>query len=221
MDLMSSDEAWLLVKSLSETLKRGSRPQLVTPLLVKFLIDDAIETVRSSGAIKALGNTMAEAVAGYVRRLAAREASLSEVNTEDQVIGAARVLGMLSLSGDYVPRAFYSDAAHRELSARFGPNADAIFDSLTKSGLLDKSSFAGTTKLRFGLDPVAEYLAAFFWLDRLRNDSDQWTDWTDGLQKVQGYPAGIQGFLSAVTECCVRYRSHFNVPFKHLPWDAQ
>ena len=57
-------------------------------------------------------------------------------------------------------------------------------------------------KVRFALDPLAEYLAALYLVDSYGRDKDKWMEFINQAKSVKDLDT-IQGFLLAVQDCCV------------------
>ena len=57
-------------------------------------------------------------------------------------------------------------------------------------------------KLRFSLDPLSEYLAGFYLVDEYKGDEKLWRNFIDSIDKKDGSPDSIRGFLQAVHDCC-------------------
>jgi hypothetical protein len=67
-------------------------------------------------------------------------------------------------------------------------------------------------RIRYLLDPLAEYLAGLYVIETNANKEDKWKEFlTYGLD-VQGAPAAIRGFLLAIRDCCVARQNDVNIP---------
>jgi HEAT repeat protein len=66
--------------------------------------------------------------------------------------------------------------------------------------------------VRFSLDPLAEYLAAFYLVERCGKFEDLWKEFFDTTEKEPGAPETIKGFLLAVRDCCLEKGIGYNVP---------
>jgi hypothetical protein len=61
-------------------------------------------------------------------------------------------------------------------------------------------------QIRFGLDPLAEYLAALHLVEQNGNDEKKWRDFLARADNIPNSPTAIHGFLRAVEDC---YRSKY------------
>ena len=60
---------------------------------------------------------------------------------------------------------------------------------------------AGRDKVRFALDPLAEYLAALYLVDSYNQDKNKWIEFINQAKSLPDLDA-IKGFLLAVQDCC-------------------
>ncbi len=66
--------------------------------------------------------------------------------------------------------------------------------------------------IRFSLDPLAEYLAAFYLVERCGKIEDLWREFFENAEKQSGAPESINGFLLAVRDCCAEKGIGYDVP---------
>jgi|GEM_PF-378574 len=67
-------------------------------------------------------------------------------------------------------------------------------------------------KIRFSLDPLAEYLAALRVIELNGKDEEKWKDFITQADGKPGSPEAIRGFLLAVRECCAAELQNERVP---------
>jgi HEAT repeat protein len=70
---------------------------------------------------------------------------------------------------------------------------------------------AGRDRIRFTLDPLAEYLAALYMMEEFANDEQKWRNSMDELRQIDDIEP-IQGYLQAVLDCCLVKGDEFGVP---------
>ncbi|GEM_PF-918630 len=202
-------------------IESGSERLVVTPLLIKLFVDNAINLVKNKERLEKLPLSIPETMLEYLRRVNPQDyGTLNRVSNEE-MIRAARVLGRCSLEVEdgYIPRDFYRDVAERALQeSNLENNKAAIITRLVENGVLEKREVGGTQLLRFGLDSLAEYLAALYWLDKFRNNESQWRKWLENLRSVAGFPERTRGFLVALEDCVTTYKADFRLPDLPLPW---
>ncbi|MBD2203046.1 HEAT repeat domain-containing protein [Calothrix sp. FACHB-1219] len=103
----------------------------------------------------------------------------------------------------YVERKSVIDALGQE-------KADKALEHFEKKLYLIKSGKSGT--IRFALDPLAEYLAGLYLVERHKENEASWREF---LAKVGSNPdkrEEIKGFLLAVRECCIAKGIEAKVP---------
>ncbi len=81
-----------------------------------------------------------------------------------------------------------------------------------ENGVVEARDLGGTVFLRFGLNPLAEYLAALYWSVKLGNDETRWKKWLEKLCSVEGFHEEIRGFLIAMEDCMTTYKDDFEIP---------
>jgi hypothetical protein len=194
----------------------------LTPLIVTLIADEAVHLWRREGSLTRLSRSTAAAVLDYLRRLNLPEQIIPEEVEEEEnlLINTARVLAKCCLSSAYAPGQVDRNRAILELSnASLQDDSVDILNRLVQSGVLEMKKPLGTSFLKFALDPVAEYLAAMYWIDHLQSDSKKWGAWIMELENVPGYPIAIQGFLRALEDCAVTYKAEFGLPDLVFPWN--
>jgi hypothetical protein len=218
-ELFPGHHALQLGGRLNSLVEGGSQYLVVTPLLVRLFVDNAIEQRKRNQSIEDLPVSVAETMLEYLRRVNPQDPDTPNRIANETMIQASRVLGRCSLGEDYVPRDIYGDVAHQALSAAGieTPPAD-IVARLVLNGVLEQRDRGGTKLLRFGLDSLAEYLAALDWLDEHRNDSAKWAIWLAELERVDGYPESIRGFLVALEDCVQTYGEELAILDLIFPW---
>jgi photosystem II stability/assembly factor-like uncharacterized protein len=226
-------------------VRQDRRQSLVTPLLVRLFIDQAIDLRKKQRSIESLPTSIPEVILNFLRLVNPEDNRSPNVVHNDLMIEGARVLGWTSLGNvdltrflddrravapdnsaqlafplnALTPGDFYRDVARDALRARhisFEP--DQVIDRLIANGVLIENKPAGTSVLRFNLDPVAEHLAALHLTDTLRSDATGWKQWLALIQRVEGFPQRISGFLHALEDCIGVYQAAFSIPVSQLPW---
>ena len=200
-------------------VERHDRHVSITPLLVKLYIDNAVERKNNEISLDDLPVSMAETFLEYLHRVNPTDGKDSM--SGDLVVAAANVLGMRSVERDYVPRDFFRDDALKRMDeAGIKADATVVIDRLVKNGVLEeRNAGGGHTILRFQFDSLAEYRAAVYQINRLRDDAEAWTSWLEELTEVPGYPKSMNGFLVALQECVTIYGNDYLIPRDlEFPW---
>jgi hypothetical protein len=70
----------------------------------------------------------------------------------------------------------------------------------------------GRDKVKFALDPLAEYLAGLYVVEHYGGNEQLWRDFLAKADSAHGTPGAIKGFLLAVRDCCLTPDAERNVP---------
>jgi hypothetical protein len=92
------------------------------------------------------------------------------------------------------------------------PQAEKLLQDLEKRLRLIRTTGAGDDHLRFTLDPLAEYLAGLYLVERCSNHEELWQDFMQHATTQPGAPDTIKGFLVAIYECCVAKGNEYRIP---------
>lgn len=71
---------------------------------------------------------------------------------------------------------------------------------------------AGRDRVRFSLDPLAEYLAALRCVETFSGDEQRWRRFLADGDLSPGAPEMIRGFLLAVRDCCIAKEKEVGIP---------
>jgi hypothetical protein len=95
-----------------------------------------------------------------------------------------------------------------------GGNADAEerFQYLEQKLRLVQTEGAGRDRVKFALDPLAEYLAGLYLVEHNRSDDQLWRALLARARDAQGAPDSIRGFLLALRDCCLAKGAECGVP---------
>ncbi|MBE9029398.1 HEAT repeat domain-containing protein [filamentous cyanobacterium LEGE 11480] len=64
----------------------------------------------------------------------------------------------------------------------------------------------------FALDPLAECLAALYWVEHYGSDVGAWSQWFMQADTMPGNPDSIQGLLLAMRDCCLHRSAEMDIP---------
>jgi hypothetical protein len=207
-------------RAVAATFKNGAALPTVTPLIVTLIADHAVELWKSRTPLSELSASSADAIVAYLRRVNPQDEGTPNCVSDEVMIRAARILAKCCLGETYTPKDFdrvEAEARLREAGCDGRPSD--VIARLIANDVLEPVAHAGTSFLSFDLDPVAEYLAAMYVLNDLRDNRPGWEAWIEELRRTPGYPAGMQGFLGALEDCVDSHRGHFGVPDDIVfPW---
>lgn len=202
-----------LGKRLMSVLEADSQDRQITPLFVTIFIDQAVELRRQNESLDRLPVSLAETIIEHLRRTNPQGFDVPNRVPTDTLLLAVKVLGHCSLMPRFVPRDLFRDDAERTLREHDVSTENAnIVQRLIENGVLEERDRVGTRIVRFVLDPIAEYAAALYRLDKLRDRQDDWEEWADEVSSTEGYPQEMMGFLRALENCVTAYRDDFHLP---------
>jgi hypothetical protein len=206
-----------------ELAETGGQATPVTPLLVTMFVDSAMSRARAGLSLEGLPQDVPEIFIDYLKRGYASPSIEARGAAEDEFIRAARVVARVSLGARLVPSDFSADEAKAALEAA-GLSARAIplLEALISGGVIERRTFGGIAILRFGLDPVAEYLTAIQSVSDLRQVGHATVEThINALMEIEGYPRACDGYLKAFATCYRAYSRAFGLPDMAFPWEVQ
>jgi hypothetical protein len=199
-------------------VERGSEQLVVTPLLIKLFVDNAISQMHHHAGLDTLPTSVPETFLAYLRRVNPQDPETPDYVANERMIHAARVLGWCSVQEHYIPQDFSREVGRAALKTTecWDDKVDVIA-RLVANGVLEQRDIGGDQFLRFGLDPLAEYLAALHGVMQCKDDTSAWQEWLHRLQLVPKHEE-IRGFLVALEDCITTYQSTIGIPDLGLPW---
>ncbi len=215
-DLFTPREQIVLGERVLMLAETGGLTTAVTPLLATLFVESAVERIRAGKSLDDIPDQIPEVFLDYIRRL---DPSTGDGDIgHDELIRGARILAQASLGETFTPKDFrYHDGlAALQINHE---RATSLIQRLVSISVVERRDVGGIALLRFGLDSVAEYLAAIAWLDGLANKRDAWVSFVARVQATQGYPKHFDSFLVALSTCYRTYRVPFALPALDLPWE--
>src|SRR5262249_15889749 len=156
--------------------------------------DQAVELRRQNETLAHLPVSLAETIIEHLRRTNPQDPDVPNRVPTDTLIRAVRVLGNYSLMPQFVPHDVFRDDAQRALQEHSISTEGAdIIQRLIDNGILEERNRGGTSIVRFVLDPIAEYTAALYRLDKLRDRQHDWEGWANEICSTEGYPKEMMG----------------------------
>ncbi len=210
-----------LAERVLTVVESGGERLSVTPLLLKWYLENAISRVQSTGSLKAIETlplSIPEIILEYLRGINPEDNGTESEISEELLIEGAQILAHCSLGDNCIPKDFRRDVTEQEFTnhPRFEQSAQMI-DRFIANGILAQRTTGDTQFLRFTFNPMAEYLGAMYSIKTsLPGQPEQWNQWVGSLQDLEGYPRNIKGFLVALEECCRIYQNDYNIPLLFL-----
>ena len=176
-------------------------------------MDDAVAAAPKHGDFEGLATTIPETILDYLRRVNPDEPQIENRLKDDVMIQAAKRLAQLELGNTFLPGNWVDRAEVGDRLETFGFQAvDTILDRLKANGVLGEDKTAGTSRVRFALDPVAEYLAAIQMVTDCSHDAAAWAGQLDKVENADKFPAQQRGFVNALDVCVRTYQQSFRIP---------
>ena len=194
--LADDDDYFDVCKRLSRMVDR--RP--VTVLLAKLYADELI-AARDENAAR--GEKLPENVPDLMQRYVQ---NLNRADADDwktpEVLRDAQAVAWHCLQPGYVPgRAKQADAIATLTTIDAAKDAESRLQHLEKRlGLVQ--TLGPSDKIKFVLDPLSEYLAALFVMERCGNDLESWQIFLAELDKPEIDLEKAKGFVLALRDCC-------------------
>ena len=211
----------ILGDRIMEVIERGSPNLEVTPLLIKLFVLTAITFVQNKRNLEELPLSIPETMLDYLRQVNPQDEETPNRIPNARMIESACVLGWCCLKATYAPKDFYRDEAETMLEEEgFQSEGGDLIQRLIDNGVLEPKDVGGTRMLAFALDPLSEYVAALYWIDKLRGNELAWVRWIEELKAFEGSLEDIRGFLVAMEDCVTAYRDTHNIPDLDFPWKA-
>jgi hypothetical protein len=180
----------------------------ITPLLVTLYVEQAAALAKEGRRLDDLPVSVPEVYFNFLRRVNPSAPGAANQLSDEVMMEAAIALGRVAIDADtgtpsFVPREFPASRARAALTASGCPGpagTDPIRRLIDNGVLLERTSGPETT-VRFALDPIAEYVAAYGLARSCGSDLSAW-QWLVAAIETRG--EGAKGFEVAL----------------HLTWQA-
>ena len=174
-----------------------------TVLLAKLYADQMI-TVKDRQASEDLPENIPDLMLEYLNRI-----NRTKREKDDRTVhGAAKTVAWECLRQSFRPIPARFDA----VVAGLGEGAKPTLEYMVRALHLVETIGAARDRIRFALDPLAEYMAALHVLEHCADDQDAWREFLSRADAAPDAPKGIKGFLLAVRDCCLAKGAGLNVP---------
>ncbi len=174
----------------------------LTPLLIKIYAEQFAASKENGSALN-LPDNIPELMFGYLNEL---NRITSNTEFDDQTIArAAMIIAWECLKTSYFPQSAKRNNVLNQLIEELLPEAEAIkclkyFEN--KLQLLQIVE-PERDRVRFILDPLAEYFAGLFLVARFGNNEKDWREFFSETNKIHKIPESLVNFLNVVRNCCV------------------
>ena len=185
----------------------------ITVLLAKLYAEQLIAAKENTAAtggtatITPLPNNIPDLMLSYLNEL---NQEVKEDKLDDRTVQEdAKAIAWECLKQTYRP----ATAMRKDVLAVLnGDNAETRLQYLEDRLRLIQTIGPAKDRIRFALDPLAEYLAGLQLLEVWGDNRGQWRKFLAQGATLPGTPATIQGFLLAVLDCCLAKGTETQVP---------
>jgi HEAT repeat protein len=176
----------------------------ITVLLAKLYAEQMIAAKEGLG-LENLPQNIPELMLEYLNQLNRKEAGL-----DDRTVHyVAKTIAWECLRHTYRPTPAEIDAVIETLGK--GTAEEGMRYLEQKLRVLQVLG-AGRERVKFTLDPLAEYLAGLYVVEHYRDNEKLWRDFFAGADRAPGAPNTIGGFLLALRDCCLAKGPELRVP---------
>lgn len=180
--------------------------QDITVLLVKLYVEQMI-AAKADKNLATLPSNIPDLMLYYLNLL---NQNVTENKLENRIVQKnAKIIAWECLKQNYRPTTAERDAV---LTALGGEQAEAHLEYLEKRLQIIQTIGPAENKIRFSLDPLAEYMAALHIVELYAENEQLWRDFLAGADAQPGEENIIQGFLRTVQDCCSVQKDDFGIP---------
>ncbi|MFN7338482.1 MAG: HEAT repeat domain-containing protein [bacterium] len=188
-ELFPDPEFFDACRHLSQIVDRGNITLLLAKLYAEQMIASKVESAQTLTA--SLPDNVPDLMLHYVNEL---NRDVHKDKLEDRIVQkTAKIVAWECLKSTHQP----NTAAIEDILLALADNTAEIRLKYLEQRLhLIQIVGPAQDRLRFALDPIAEYLAALHLLDLYRDNDSQWWEWLKHLDTTP------KGFLIALRDCC-------------------
>jgi hypothetical protein len=178
----------------------------ITALLATLFVEQMVARQEKTVAAN-LPQNIPELMKQSIERLYAKTPSGALALRE--VIKSAKVIAWECLRKEYRPLPANYEEVKKSLADV--PNGEKALDYLKDRLQLIETAFFDE-KIRFKIDPLAEYLAGMYLVEENGGNKNRWRKFFETASAKAGSPENITGFLLAVRDCCTAEGAENGVP---------
>ena len=199
-DLFDDEEYFEACKQLSRMVSGRE----ITLLLAKLYADQMV-TAKESKADEELPKSIPDLMLCYLKELN------RNVGSEDNrtVQRDCKIIAWECLKASYRPAPAERTGVIEALNVNDldEPTIENRLTYLSNRLRVIQVTGVAEDRIRFALDPLAEYLAGLQVVEKNKDDKREWERFLEIADRMPGAPEAIQGFLLAVRDCCLASES--------------
>jgi HEAT repeat protein len=174
----------------------------ITVLIAKMYAEQMIAAKEADAGAQAtereLPRNLPDLMLGYVKRL--NDQMKADKQDIRKVVNVAKIAAWECLKHTCRPTTAKRDDVQNALCNE--PDAETLLKYLEERLQLIQTTGPVSDLIRFSLDPLAEYLAARYLVERCGKFEDLWREFFENADKQSGAPETIKEFLLAARDCC-------------------
>jgi hypothetical protein len=181
----------------------------ITVLLAKMYAEQMIAAKEGRVGTR-LPENIPDLVLEYLNELNRR---VQRNRLDDRVVHRdAKVIAWECLSQTYRPMTASIEKILQQMDTQPASPPEERLKYLEDRLRLLQTVGAGRDRIRFSLDPLAEYLAGLRCVETFMGDEQSWRRFLADGDLSPGAPAMIRGFLLAVRDCCMAREKEVGIP---------
>ncbi|HEX5732656.1 MAG TPA: HEAT repeat domain-containing protein [Blastocatellia bacterium] len=179
----------------------------ITMLIARLYADQMI-AAKERTSDHELPRNLPDLMQGYVKNL--NDKVKADKLDTGALLRAAKIIAAKCLAQTYRPSPARIDEVLKALSTE--TDAKALLKYLEDRIQIIQTTGAAGDRIRYSLDPLAEYLTGLYLVENYNNQEHLWQGFIDTAKDQPGAPEAIKGFLLAVRDCCVDKGGDYGVP---------
>jgi len=171
----------------------GKQEIPMLPLQVRLFVEQAIDFLSIGKSLDDLPTSLPDVYVQYLKQVNPKT-SASNSLSDDEMLRVAKTLGKLALQPNYMPKEFSPEAARDALQSNGWASFDPIdpIERLKSNGVLFHREIGPYTRLRFALDPIAEFLGAFAYAEECGANQDSWNRILESSEAAPGFQIALK-----------------------------
>ncbi|MBD1936339.1 HEAT repeat domain-containing protein [Microcoleus sp. FACHB-68] len=214
LNLFEAEPQEFLSQECAQLTSIVGNKKTITVLLAKLYAQQIINTKQDSFASGRSLDNIPDLILAHLEKLNQQGERYTK-NEYPTVKQDAKIIAWKCLEQSYRPSPVDREAVVKALGSNNAASCLEYFEKHLR--LLKSIGYAeerkDRDKIRFALDPLAEYLAALYLIqDDCKDDGEKWRTFLAEIEKKSGNLEEIKGFLLAVRDCCLAKGSEVRVP---------
>jgi photosystem II stability/assembly factor-like uncharacterized protein len=165
----------------------------ILPLPVRLFVEEAMTFIVASRSLESLPRSIPDIYSRYLERVNPDNPSVPNFMSHAEMLRAAKILSKLALGDDFIPKEFDAEDASAELRKEGWTDPQKVdpIERLVDNGVLLSKGELLNRRLKFALDPIAEYLCAAASLREARYDRSKLDFLRNRAQHAAGFVAAL------------------------------